>query len=309
MSTTKIRKVFNEVKDALGLGGGQAGRGRYPLNWERVPVVARQQRLRECGGEPERYANLYDYAIKRWGSRLPARPLSALVIGCSRKPDLPQILLDTGRVRSVLVVDSDSVVLENLLEQKLPGVECWQMEPNTDPLPRGPFDIVACCDALNHLRELEHIGTEIETVLDRSGLFIAREYVGPNRLQFSAQQMGLVNSLLALIPESYRRLPRGGQIMEQQAVPDKADIMCLEPSRATRSEDIEKMILLRMRIMEEIALGGTILSPLLAYISDNFAGDDPETERILSGIIEVEMRLIRGGMINSDYKAYIARLY
>lgn len=305
MSTT-INRMIHGVRQAI--GGLFPSRARFPQYWERLPAIARVQRERECG-EGGRYGSLYEYAIKRWGSRLPQRPLSALVIGCSRKPELPQMLLDTGRVGRVLVVDNDAVVLENLLEQKLPGVECWQMELNADPLPRGPFDVVACCDALNHLRELEHIGTEIEKVLDRSGLFIAREYVGPNRLQFTPEQMGLVNSLLQLIPEKWRLSQDMDEPVEQQFAPELAEMLRLDPTKAARSEEIEKMLHLRLRMLEEIPLGGTLLSPLLANISGAFHESAPETDALLQTLLDVEMRLITGKLIGSDYKAFIARLY
>lgn len=306
MSTT-IKNVLNDVKQAI--GGLFPSRSRFPQYWERIPAVAAVQHSRECGGDTERYANLFDYALKRWGSRLPTRPLSALVIGCSRKPELPRWLLATGRIGKVLVVDNDSVVLENLLEQRLPNVECWQMELNADPLPRGPFDLIACWDALNHMRELEHIGGEIEKVLERSGLFIAREYIGPNRLQFPPGQMGLVNAFLQLLPEKWRLAQDMEEPLEQQFAPDLADMMRLDPSKAVRSKDIEKMLHLRLRMLEEIPLGGTLLSPLLANISACFSESSSDSDRILQTLLDVEMRLITGGLIDSDYKAFIARLY
>lgn len=308
MSTT-IKKVIGEFKGALGINSGSYNRNILPYNWEKVPAVARMQKERECGGEPERYANLYDYAIKRWGSRLPKRQLTALVIGCSRNPQLPGLLLDTERVRSVLVVDDDAVILENLLEKGRSGIECWQMELNTDPLPRGPFDVIACCDSLNHLRDPKHIGREIERVIDRSGLFIAREYVGPERMQFTPEQISLVNSVLQLIPEKYRQCMQSGQLITEQQAPELADLLRVDPSRAACSDELEKVINLHLRIMQEIPLGGTILSPLLASISQSFEPDNAECRRIIETLLKVEMQLIEGGLINCDYKAFIARPY
>ncbi len=307
--TTTIKKVFSDVRQALGLGSSYAGRGSLPFNWEKVPAIARAQHDRECGQEPERYANLYDYAIKRWGSRLADRPLHALVIGGSRNPELAGMLLDTGRVKSVLVVDDDAVALENLLESGRNGIECWQMELNTDPLPRGPFDVIACCDSLNHLREPIHMGREIERVIDRSGLFIAREYIGPERMQFIPEQMALVNSFLQLIPEKYRISNISSEIINEQEPPELADIMRVDPSRAACSHELEKMINLHLRIMQEIPLGGTILSPLMCHISNNFPDDDPKAQEIIQTLLNVEMQLIEGGLIKCDYKAFIARPY
>ena len=302
------------MKNALQTFWGEVRNAFMPVNrsgirqgiyWEQVPAVTAVLQRRECGGG--NYGGLFDYALKRWGSRLRAQPLDALVIGVSRYPEMPEQLLDTGRVRRVVAVDDDAVALENLAEKKLPGVECWQMDLDRDPLPRGPFDVVAIRDVLHRLHALEHFGDQLERVIDRGGMLIAREYVGPNRLQFPEEQMDLVNSLLALLPVRFRQAPDLDEPVERQFAPELGDVLRFDPTLAVCAEDVEKMICLRFRVMEEIALGGTLLAPLLANIGGCFANDDPESTRIITALLDAETRLITGGLLRSDYKVFIAR--
>lgn len=307
-----LGRAFEEVRDAFGLGVRKESdhtfraRHRLAFTWESVPILAEAQDARERGGEPQRYSNLYDYAIRRWGSRLPDRPLSVLMIGCTLRPDVASLLLETKRVASIVVVDSDAVHLENLVDRDLPGVECWQMDLNKDPLPRGPFDLVVCRNTLIHLRELEHVADGIRKVMDPGGLLIAREYVGPNRLQFTDAQMELVNACLGLLPESMRR-NSDGEVVERQEPPGLDDMMRLDPTRAIRSEDIPGVLAARFRILESMSLGGTLLAPLLASISENFRDPDAEGERVLRTLMDTEMRLIEGGLLETNYAAIIAR--
>ena len=307
-----FKKVVREVQEVLKKeSGSAAGRGANKIvidNWLKIPRIHELLNWRQRGNNTEKYANFYDYAISRWGSRLPHRRLNALVIGCTSVQDLPEILIRNEVIGNVLVVDNDAVVLENLLDKKIPGIECWQMELNTDPLPRGAFDIVACDNSLNYCRGVRHLGAEIEKVMGSSGLFIAREYVGPNRLKFPESQMLLVNAFLALLPEKYRNIiDESGALAVLNATRNE-DIQILESNKAIKSEDIEKMIHFHFRIMEEIALGGTVLAPLLAEIYECFMDDGTETTSLLDTLVDVEMRLIEGGLLQSNYKAFICRL-
>ncbi len=300
-----VKAVFRRERVSSTAGSGVPR--RMIDNWLEIPRVHEILRLRQCGNDIDKYGTFYDYAIARWGSKLPHRKLNALVIGATYAKDLPEILIKNKEIGSVLVVDNDAVVLENLLDKRIPGLECWQMELNTDPLPRGAFDIVACDNMLNYCRGVKHIGTEIEKVMGRSGLFIAREYVGPNRLEFSAAQMLLVNAFLALLPEKYREVidEAGGLAVLEST--QMEDIQILESNKAVKSEDIEKMINFHFKIMEEIPLGGTILAPLMIEIYQRFTGTDSDTLRLLDTILDVEMRLIEGKMIQSSYKSFICR--
>ena len=312
---TVFKRLFNEFGGAIkkqSLAGSnvesRAGLKPYHVdNWLEIFRIKESIALREQGMDAQRYANFYDYAISRWGSRLPARKLNVLVLGCTYSKNLPHLLLKNNRVGNVLVVDSDSVVLENLLDEKKIGIECWQMDLNTDPLPRGSFDVIACDNSLNYLRGIKHIGREIERVIDPAGLFLAREYIGPNRMQFSDSQMALVNALLMALPEKYRQDVSSGEAVALQKAPELADMQLSDPAKAVRSEEIEKMINFHFRVMEEIALGGTLLAPLMINIYTHFGDDDKETLKLLDTLIDVEMRLIEGGLLKSDYKSFICR--
>ncbi len=305
-----MRTAFGQAQRVSGVAEMTAppyqAEDQLALYWEKVPLIERIQQTRLRGGDPDRYASVYDYALSRWGGPLPRRPLTALCVGCRREPPVPEQILATERVVNVVVVDNDAVRLENLLERNIEGVECWQMDLNVDPLPKGPFDLVACYDTLHRLRELEHIFAEFDKVMSRGGLLVCRDYIGPNRLQFPEELMQLVNATLQLLPEELR-IDESGEVREAQYAPGLDQMLRLDPTKAIRSESILGIAKSRLKMLEIVPMGGSLMAPLLAGLAENFRETTPETDRILQALLDVEMRLVQGGMIASHYAFFVGR--
>jgi hypothetical protein len=149
-------------------------------------------------------------------------------------------------------------------------------------------------------------------VLDPGGLLLVRDYVGPNRWQFTDAQLNLSTSLWALLPARLRQAAPLGELGGKLFAPRLADMLRLFPHQAVRSEDIEKMIYWRWRVLEEIPLGGTLAAPLFAALGAELltapaAPDSEAWSRAVTTLMEVEMRLITGKLLPSDYKAFICR--
>lgn len=282
--------------------GGSLGE----TEWETVPQVAERLRLLMCGGDPGRYRNFIDYAVARWGGKLPREKLSALCLGCGAESYLENLLAETGRFRRVVVIDPDRKRLYEARQRGLEGVEYVRVDPEREPFPDEFFHVVLSHGALQGVAELERIFAEAERVLDpQCGLFVAREYVGPSRLQYTPEQMALAGALLALLPERLR--VGGGGVKQALAAPDLSYMISRRPGTAVRSEDIPGIARNRMKVVEEIALGGTVLAPLLAGIAHNFSGGDPEAAECLAPLVEAEAALVRSGLLPSDHAFIIAR--
>ncbi len=86
-------------------------------------------------------------------------------------------------------------------------------------LPEGQYDAVWSNNALHHLTALENICRQVRRTLKPEGLFVLKEYVGPNRFQFPERQKEIIENCLLLIPEKFRKPIRrsGGAASEGSA--------------------------------------------------------------------------------------------
>jgi hypothetical protein len=68
------------------------------------------------------------------------------------------------------------------------------------------------------------------------GLLVLVEYVGPNRFQLTDKAQLLMDRLIAILPQSYRRNLRDPTIVKQHVQrPSVADVIAVDPSEAIRS--------------------------------------------------------------------------
>ena len=68
-----------------------------------------------------------------------------------------------------------------------------------------------------------------------------REYIGPNRMQFTEEQLSIVNEILSILPEKYKKTPEGF-IKNIQEPTDVAGLIKIDPSESVRSEDIIQIL-------------------------------------------------------------------
>jgi SAM-dependent methyltransferase len=99
---------------------------------------------------------------------------------------------------------------------------------NVVALPADTYDVVWSSDCLHHIVNLEHLMAEIARALRAGGLFAFREYVGERRMQFSAERLARANTLLAEVPQRWRR----------SDVLQAPRIETLSPFCAVRSDEI-----------------------------------------------------------------------
>ena len=277
-----------------------------PLYWDQIPAVVKQHRRMMTGGEPGRYGNFVNYALVRWGGSLRPQPLRALLLGAVAKPPLADFLLQSGRVREVVVADREEELADNATHTIDDPVEYSVCALGEESLPEGPFDMIVAYESLHRARYVDRLFDHMMDVLVPGGLLVLRDYVGPNRLQFPEQQMALVNALLALLPTPLRT-DVDGVVQTRQAPPDRHWLARLDQNKAVCSEAILKELRLRFKILEFQPLGGTLLGPLLVGLAGNFCGTDQEAAGVLDALMAAEMKLIQGKLMPSDHCFAIAR--
>jgi SAM-dependent methyltransferase len=244
-------------------------------------------------GRQERWAgNFPAYALERWGGRLP-------------RGDLRVLLLSSAAPGRLL----DWLATLPLSELAYLPVGPEAATPDAPPFPVTQVDweglvdgyhLVVSVGALSRQPDLEERLERLGRALAPGGLLLLRDYTGPAHFQFSPAQLGVVNSLLALLPEKRRRDITGLR-RERQGSPDLAWLMANDHRAAVRSEDLRAEVATTFAILEEADLGGTVLMPLLTGISQNFYYPSPECQAELVVLWNVERTLIEAGWLPSDH--------
>jgi hypothetical protein len=90
--------------------------------------------------------------------------------------------------------------------------------------------------------------------------------------------------------------------------PDLAGMLANDPSEAVRSADIVSVLERSFDVVERRDYGGTLLHPLLADIAHNFQPfERTEDELVLRALFAEEQRLIREGILQSNFTFMVLR--
>ena len=294
MSTSTSKSIWDNSAEQYQKGG-------FKVYWELLSEVEKYQMRKITGDENLHFFwHTLDYIKKNIGEK----NLKGISLGCSEgDPGIEMRLVESGIFDKVTVMD----IAQGLLEKQrtiasrrgLKGIEYINQDLNKVVLEKNTYDLIWAVGTIHHTEDLESLFEQINSALKHNGIFMMREYIGPNYLQFTDLQLSLVNKMLAILPEKYRRT-HDGIVKKTMEKVDLIQLRALDPSEAIRSEDIITVIKEKLRIINLAYTGGTLLHPLLDGIASNFErGEDAEA--ILKLMIFFEESLIENKIIPSDY--------
>jgi ubiquinone/menaquinone biosynthesis C-methylase UbiE len=161
-------------------------------------------------------------------------------------------------------------------------------------LPNAYFDIVLFHSSLHHFNHLDFfIGNKIKNTLKKNGLLIIHEYVGPNRIQWTKEQLTKADEILNTLDSRYIKRFRLNNSKTKNYRPGKLRMIISDPSEAVESTNILPTIHTHFKTIEEHHLGGNIIMPLFKDIAHNFIDGSIETKKILHTIFETENKFIQ----------------
>ena len=229
-----------------------------------------------CGtGEIERELHAHG-----WASEIVAFDLSPKALARAR--------------RAAVGMDSITYVLASMDELPVG-------EPPFEP---GSFDAVIGVASIHHCGQLETLYARLARLLTPDGWFFLREYVGPDRFQYSSAHMQQVATLAELLPESLVTT-RSGQVKRGFRAPTVAEVVAVDPSEAVCSSRILPLLAEHFDIVAQRPYGGAVLHVLLADIAQNFL--PAEAKPWLTALIEAEEELDRLGLLEQHFSCAIAR--
>lgn len=285
----------------------QYQKGNFKLYWELLSEVSKYQMKCITGDENLDY---FWYSFNYLKENIGNRNLNALFLGCTEGNPGPEMsLIETGCFDKIEVMDIADGLLNKqrklASEKGLKGIEYIKKDFNKIILDNDKYDVIWAIGSIHHIEELEHLFNQIQKSLKNNGIFITREYVGRNRLQFSENQLKIINEILKILPEKYKKQIDGTakNIVES---PDLEELIRNDPTEAVRPEDIIPLMKKMFELIQISYTGGTILHPLLNQIASNFE-TDKDSETVLKLLILLEKCLIEQEVLPSDYVFCMAK--
>lgn len=179
---------------------------------------------------------------------------------------------------------------------------------NTLQLAPGRYDAIFGISSLHHVEALEHLFAQSKVALKPNGLFFIDEYVGPARFQSNPRVVELINTLLRLLPERYRRsIYLNNEIRETYANTPLSWFDETDPSEAVRSDAILPCLKEHFEIVDYKPYGGALMHMLLSGIAGNFDPEVEEDAALIRMLAFFEQELEKTGAIGTDFATVVAR--
>ncbi len=173
-------------------------------------------------------------------------------------------------------------------EKKLP-ISYFSEDFRTLNFQKASFDVILFNASLHHFDKIAFfLKNDIKPLLKNDGILVINEYSGPNRLQWTNQQLEAANKLLKTLPKKYKILIDGKTEKKKVYRPGLLRMLMVDPSEAPDSKNLLSALHQNFEILEETKLGGNLLHCLLKGIAHNFLSPNIETKEILERLIATE---------------------
>lgn len=284
-------------------------KNRTRLSWFDSPMISRYIN-RSVSGDSHR--DWLDYVKEVY---FPKPAALGLNVGCGHG-ELERLILQRGLARRMDGFDISPKAVELAQEQTThKGLDhrLRYFIADANFLEKVKFenqyDLILASMSLHHFARLEKCLDSLSTQLKPGGYFIANEFVGPNRFQWTDTQLDIVNRLLACLPSKLRHNLRSPEHPKHTVTRPSLDYMhSHSPFEAVCSERIIPALRERFEIVEQNNYGGTILHLLFESIMGNF---NEETNRehavIIRFAIECETLLLDAEVLPHDHALLICR--
>lgn len=256
-------------------------------HWWIIPAVRRRWRSLITGDPDVRYE---DYMIDQLSPDKSS--LSILSIGsgvCSHE----LYIAKRPEVDRILCVDIASSLLakakQNADEQGLTNIDFLHTDIYTYDFQEETFDVVYFHASLHHFADIDGFITQI--VLPRlrpGGYVVINEYVGPDRLQFSAELLKEANEALRIVPSPQRKRYKSALVKKRVTGSGLLRMIVADPSECVDASSILPVLRSRLTTIVEKPYGGNILVPVLKDISHHFVPETEVLKTTLNKLFEIE---------------------
>jgi 2-polyprenyl-3-methyl-5-hydroxy-6-metoxy-1,4-benzoquinol methylase len=154
---------------------------------------------------------------------------------------------------------------------------------------KDSFDVILFSSSLHHFEGVFNLlKNDVNSLLSENGILVIYEYVGPNRLQWTTEQLKKANILLDKMPTKFKLLYDNKSIKKKVYRPGIFRMLLVDPSEAPDSKNIVSALNTNFKVLEQTNLGWNILHILLKGIAHNFCNDQKETQELLTHLFAEE---------------------
>jgi SAM-dependent methyltransferase len=218
-------------------------------------------------------------------------------------------LADTGRVRFIRGFDiSEGAIAQaksRFEKARIPKSSyCLEVADANNLQLEDRVDLILSAGALHHTTNLEGLLSKLSQMLGDRGYFVAVEYVGPNRFQWTDKQLNLINGILRQLDPRYLKDNTQTDLVR----PAIENMLRFDPSEAVRSEDILRLLPDYFTIEYLRNFNGTLMHQLHPLLNPELTNaNSPDFDDIVRMILGKEDDLIRRGVLPSDFVFAICR--
>jgi SAM-dependent methyltransferase len=148
-------------------------------------------------------------------------------------------LISRGVCRSFHGIDLSESAIETAREiakeQGLP-LTYEVADLNSVQLLEKQFDLVVAQTCLHHVLFLEHVADEIWRSLKSDGYLWIHDFIGETQFQYEPKRLAIMNEILAILPEKFRRNRISNRIMTEIKRPEPGTLA--SPFESIRSSEI-----------------------------------------------------------------------
>jgi ubiquinone/menaquinone biosynthesis C-methylase UbiE len=277
-----------------------------PTNWWDIPAIQERWNLLVSGNEEVDYCQyISENYLKNKSS------LKALSLGCGNG-ERELNWAESNKFESIDAYDLSknriSYAIQQVNQQNQGHVINYQVGNIYEIQMKDNFyDIVFAEQSLHHFSPLEELLLKIEKTLKPDGYFILNEFVGPTRFQWTDRQIEVINSLLGIFPEQYKKLWNSHRIKPKVIRHSKLSMLLRDPSEAIESSKILPFLHQIFDVVEVKGYGGAILHLLFSGIAHHFLNPDDLGKCLLNQSFEIEDFLTKAGDINNDFVVAICK--
>lgn len=252
-----------------------------------IPEIHKRWR-EKCTGNPD--LEYEDYFIEKYlADRTGLRMLSAGCGAGSRERKFARYpvfeLIEGIDIAGNLV----SEARKTATDEKLDNINYHTGDFVSYPFEPGIYDVILFNSSLHHFKDVNSLlRDKVKPLLKAGGYLVIFEYTGPDRLQWTKEQLDYANALLRELPVKYKRRYQSRTTKQKIYRPGWLRMLLVDPSEAVDSESILPSLHRHFETVEEKKLGWDILHLLLKDIAHNFLEDDPGTKNLLSYLFKKE---------------------
>jgi len=287
-------------------------RDRFPgaVYWLGNPLVYHRYQVKAAGGRECNH--WFEHVVARYLGGTEAAN-HVLTVGCG-DGTLDRRFAEIGGFASLdgvyVAPGAIDAARSEAARRGLDRLQYRVLDIEVDDPPSPPYDAIVFSSSLHHIQDLEGVLVRCSQALRVGGYLVVNEYVGPDRFVLPKNEVEAIRRAFLEIPERYRRSlwwENAGELLTEAPLPDPEAVVREDPSEAIRSSEIREQVARIFEVLEDNAVGGTVLQFALHTIAGHFSQDDPGFLPVLERLFELEDNLIATGEVSSHFRLIVGR--